>query len=39
LRLVPKGEHASMTSVTLTLHPPDFAIEGAEMLDDTIGRQ
>jgi outer membrane lipoprotein carrier protein len=38
LRLVPKGEHAAMTEVTLTLHPPEFAIEGAELLDETGNR-
>jgi outer membrane lipoprotein carrier protein len=38
LRLVPKGEHAAMSEVTLTLHPPDFAIEAAELLDETGNR-
>jgi len=38
LRLVPKGEHAAMTEVTLTLRPPEFAIEGAELLDETGNR-
>jgi outer membrane lipoprotein-sorting protein len=27
-----------MTEVTLTLHPPEFAIEGAELLDETGNR-
>lgn len=38
LRLVPKGEHAAMTEVTLTLRPPEFAIERAELLDETGNR-
>lgn len=38
LKLVPKGEHAAMTEVTLTLHPPEFAIEAAELLDETGNR-
>jgi len=38
LRLVPKGDHAAMTEVTLTLRPPEFRIEGAELLDETGNR-
>jgi outer membrane lipoprotein carrier protein len=38
LRLVPRVEPASATAVTLTLHPRDFAIEAAEVLDDTGNR-
>jgi len=38
LRLVPRGDHAAMSEVTLTLRPPEFAIEGAELLDETGNR-
>jgi outer membrane lipoprotein carrier protein len=38
LKLVPKGEHAATTEVTLTLRPPEFAIESAELLDETGNR-
>ena len=38
LRLVPKGEHVALTEVTLTLRAPEFAIEAAEMLDETGNR-
>ena len=38
LKLVPKGDHDAMTEVTLTLHPTEFGIEGAELLDETGNR-
>ena len=38
LRLVPKGDPASMGAVTLILRPPAFLIEGAELLDETGNR-
>jgi len=38
LKLVPKGDHAAITEVTLALRPPSFAIEGAEVLDETGNR-
>jgi outer membrane lipoprotein carrier protein len=38
LRLVPKGEHAATAEVTLTLRPPAFSIEGAELVDETGNR-
>jgi outer membrane lipoprotein carrier protein len=38
LRLVPKGGQGAMTEVTLTLRPPAFLIEGAELLDETGNR-
>ena len=38
LKLVPKGDHATMGAVTLTLRPPAFLIEGAELLDETGNR-
>ena len=38
LRLVPKGDPAAMGAVTLTLRPPAFLIEGAELLDETGNR-
>jgi len=38
LRLVPKADAAAASSVTLTLRPPSFSIEGAELLDETGNR-
>jgi len=38
LRLVPKADHGALTEVTLTLRPPEFSIEGAELLDETGNR-
>lgn len=38
LRLVPKGEPKALAEVTLTLRPPAFAIEGAELLDEAGNR-
>jgi outer membrane lipoprotein carrier protein len=38
LRLVPKGDRGALTEVTLTLRPPAFSIEGAELLDETGNR-
>jgi outer membrane lipoprotein carrier protein len=38
LRLVPKADRGGLTEVTLTLRPPAFSIEGAELLDDTGNR-
>jgi outer membrane lipoprotein carrier protein len=38
LKLVPRGAHAAMTEVTLTVRPPEFRIEGAELLDETGNR-
>jgi len=38
VRLVPKGDHGVLTEVTLTLRPPAFSIEGAELLDETGNR-
>jgi outer membrane lipoprotein carrier protein len=38
IRLVPKGERGALTEVTLTLRPPAFSIEGAELLDETGNR-
>jgi outer membrane lipoprotein carrier protein len=38
LKLVPKGDHAALTEVILTLRPPAFGIEGAEVLDETGNR-
>jgi outer membrane lipoprotein-sorting protein len=38
LKLVPKGDHAAVTEVTLTLRPPEYAIGGAELLDETGNR-
>ena len=38
LRLVPKGDHGAMAEVTLTLRPPAFSIEGAELIDETGNR-
>jgi len=38
LRLVPKGDPATLGAVTLTLRPPAFLIEGAELLDETGNR-
>ena len=34
LRLTPKGGAAGVTELTLTLRPPAFAVEGAEVLDE-----
>ena len=38
LRLVPKRDRGALTEVTLTLRPPAFSIEGAELLDETGNR-
>jgi outer membrane lipoprotein carrier protein len=38
LRLVPKGDTAALGAVTLTLRPPTYLIEGAELLDETGNR-
>lgn len=38
LKLVPKADHGALTEVTLTLRPPTFAIEAAELLDETGNR-
>jgi outer membrane lipoprotein carrier protein len=38
LRLVPNGDPAALGAVTLTLRPPAFLIEGAELLDETGNR-
>ncbi len=38
LRLVPKGDFQSLGVVILTLRPPAFVLEGAEMLDETGNR-
>ena len=38
LRLVPKGDAGALGAVTLTLRPPSFLIEGAELLDETGNR-
>jgi outer membrane lipoprotein carrier protein len=38
LRLVPKGDRGALTEVTLTVRPPAFSIEGAELLDETGNR-
>jgi outer membrane lipoprotein carrier protein len=38
LRLVPKADPSAGSSVTLTLRPPAFSIEGAELLDETGNR-
>ncbi len=38
LRLVPKGDPAALGAVTVTLRPPAFVIEGAELLDETGNR-
>ena len=38
LKLAAKGEAGATAEITLTLHPPEFAIAGAEMLDDTGNR-
>jgi outer membrane lipoprotein carrier protein len=38
LKLVPKGGQGAMSEVTLTLRPPDFLIQGAELLDETGNR-
>jgi len=38
LRLVPKGDPAALGAVTLTLRPPAYLIEGAELLDETGNR-
>jgi outer membrane lipoprotein carrier protein len=38
LKLVPKGDRAAVTEVTLALRPPSFGIEGAEVLDETGNR-
>jgi outer membrane lipoprotein carrier protein len=38
LKLVPKGDQASMTQVILILRPPAFVIEGAELVDETGNR-
>jgi outer membrane lipoprotein carrier protein len=38
IRLVPKGEQGALTEVTLTLRPPAYSIEGAELLDETGNR-
>jgi len=38
LRLVPKGDAAAVGAVTLTLRPPAFLIERAELLDETGNR-
>lgn len=38
LRLVPKGDPAATSAVTLTLRPPAFSIEEAELLDESGNR-
>jgi outer membrane lipoprotein carrier protein len=38
IRLVPKADRGALTEVTLTLRPPAFSIEGAELLDETGNR-
>ena len=38
VRLVPKAVRGALTEVTLTLRPPAFSIEGAELLDETGNR-
>jgi outer membrane lipoprotein carrier protein len=38
LKLVPKGDAGALGAVTLTLRPPGFLIEGAELLDETGNR-
>jgi outer membrane lipoprotein carrier protein len=38
VRLVPKADRGALTEVTLTLRPPAFSIEGAELLDETGNR-
>lgn len=38
VRLVPKSDHGALTEVTLTLRPPAFSIEGAELLDEAGNR-
>jgi outer membrane lipoprotein carrier protein len=38
LRLVPKGDRGALGAGTLTLRPPVFLIEGAELLDETGNR-
>ena len=38
LRLVPKGDAGSTSAVTLTLRPPSFSIEAAELIDETGNR-
>lgn len=38
LRLVPKGGNDSASAVTLTLRPPAFSIEEAELLDESGNR-
>lgn len=38
LRLVPKSDPGATSAVILTLRPPAYAIEGAELLDETGNR-
>jgi outer membrane lipoprotein carrier protein len=38
LRLVPRGDQGALSEVTLTLRPPAFSIEGAELLDEAGNR-
>jgi outer membrane lipoprotein-sorting protein len=38
LRLVPRADPGSTSAVTLTLRPPAFSIEEAELLDETGNR-
>jgi len=38
LRLVPKGDAGALGAAILTLRPPSFVIEGAELLDETGNR-
>jgi outer membrane lipoprotein carrier protein len=38
VRLVPKGERGALAEVTLTLRPPAFSIEAAELLDESGNR-
>lgn len=38
LRLIPKGAHGAMAEATLTLRPPEFSLDGAELLDETGNR-
>jgi outer membrane lipoprotein carrier protein len=38
LKLAAKGEAGATAEITLTLRPPEFAIAGAELLDDTGNR-
>jgi outer membrane lipoprotein carrier protein len=38
LRLAPKADQSAMSAVTLTLRPPRFSIEGADLIDETGNR-